>query len=101
MASIAGTDVHRQDSDHDSSMAPQDAEVLLKEVAAAFRKRERGKETMDETTAESLASSIEAKYRALLEQIPAVVFMAYMDSGTSEAYVSPEIEAALGYSREE
>jgi len=101
MASIAGTDVHRQDSDHDSSMAPQDAEVLLKEVAAEFRKRERGKETMDETTAESLASSIEAKYRALLEQIPAVVFMAYMDSGTSEAYVSPEIEAALGYSREE
>jgi PAS domain S-box-containing protein len=47
------------------------------------------------------ASNIEAKYRALLEQIPAVVFMAYVDRGTSEAYVSPEIEAALGYSREE
>ena len=47
------------------------------------------------------ASSLEAKYRALLEQIPAVVFMAYVDRGVSEAYVSPEIEAALGYSREE
>ncbi len=50
---------------------------------------------------DATASNIEAKYRALLEQIPAVVFMAYVDRGTSEAYVSPEIEAALGYSREE
>lgn len=46
-------------------------------------------------------SSLEAKYRALLEQIPAVVFMVYLDRGISEAYVSPQIEAALGYSREE
>ena len=46
-------------------------------------------------------SNAEAKYRALLEQIPAVVFMAHVDGGVSEAYVSPEIEAALGYSREE
>ena len=37
----------------------------------------------------------------MLEQIPAVVFMAYLDRGISEAYVSPQIEAALGYSREE
>jgi PAS domain S-box-containing protein len=43
----------------------------------------------------------EVKYRALLEQIPAVVFMASLDRGISEAYVSPQIEAALGYSREE
>src|ERR1700739_3020825 len=45
--------------------------------------------------------NLEAKYRALLEQMPAVVFMAYLDRGISEAYVSPQIEAALGYSREE
>jgi PAS domain S-box-containing protein len=45
--------------------------------------------------------NLEAKYRALLEQIPAVVFMAYLDRGISEAYVSPEIESVLGYSREE
>ena len=43
----------------------------------------------------------EDKYRALLEQIPAVVFMAHLERGISEAYVSPQIEAALGYSREE
>ncbi len=33
--------------------------------------------------------------------MPAVVFMAYLDRGISEAYVSPQIEAVLGYSREE
>ena len=52
-------------------------------------------------TADSRAPNAEAKYRALLEQIPAVIFMAYLDRGISEAYVSPQIEAVLGYSREE
>jgi PAS domain S-box-containing protein len=45
--------------------------------------------------------SVEAKYRALLEQIPAVVFMAYLDRGIGEAYVSPQIEAVLGFSQSE
>lgn len=40
-------------------------------------------------------------YRALVEQIPAVIFVAYLDKGISEAYVSPQIEAALGFSQEE
>ncbi len=51
--------------------------------------------------ADGSTPNLEAKYRALLEQIPAVVFMAYLDRGISEAYVSPQIEEALGYSREE
>jgi PAS domain S-box-containing protein len=51
--------------------------------------------------ADAREPNMEAKYRALLEQIPAVVFMAYLDRGISEAYVSPEIESVLGYSREE
>src|SRR5271154_2964891 len=59
--------------------------------------------TSNETVpvADARGPNPEAKYRALLEQIPAVVFMAYLDRGISEAYVSPQIEAALGYSREE
>ena len=51
--------------------------------------------------ADARTPNLEAKYRALLEQMPAVVFMAYLDRGISEAYVSPQIEAALGYSREQ
>jgi PAS domain S-box-containing protein len=42
-----------------------------------------------------------AMYRVLVEQIPAVVFIAYLDGGISEAYVSPQIETALGFSQEE
>ena len=45
--------------------------------------------------------NMEAKYRALVEQIPAVVFMAYLDKGIGEAYVNPQIEAALGFSQSE
>src|SRR5215813_661185 len=40
-------------------------------------------------------------YRTLVEQIPAVVFVVYLDEGKSHAYVSPQIEAALGFSQEE
>ena len=101
MASLAGTDVHRGDPDKAFVPNPNDAELLRQKVAAAARKRERVTDTVPEIPTEGSASSIEAKYRALLEQIPAVVFMAYMDRGTSEAYISPEIEAALGYAREE
>jgi PAS domain S-box-containing protein len=45
--------------------------------------------------------NMEAKYRALLDQIPAVVFMAYLDKGMGEAYVSPQIETSLGFSQSE
>lgn len=45
--------------------------------------------------------SMEAKYRALVEQIPAVVFMVCLDKGIGEAYVTPQIEAALGFSQAE
>jgi PAS domain S-box-containing protein len=79
-----------------------EAEALLLELAGVFA-ASNGSTTSDPATpsAEAHASNLEARYRALLEQIPAVVFMAYLDRGVSEAYVSPEIEAALGYSRED
>lgn len=50
---------------------------------------------------EAQLPNLEAKYRALLEQLPAVVFMAYLDRGIGEAYVSPQIEATLGFSQTE
>jgi PAS domain S-box-containing protein len=51
--------------------------------------------------AEEQAPNLDAKYRALVEQLPAVVFMAYLDRGIGEAYVSPQIEATLGFSQEQ
>jgi len=47
-----------------------------------------------EPAADAPVPNLEDKYRALLEQIPAVVFMAHLDRGISEAYVSPQMEAA-------
>jgi PAS domain S-box-containing protein len=73
-----------------------EAEALLFELASVFAAPKNSSPPSEDGT-----SNLEAKYRALLEQIPAVVFMAYLDRGVSEAYVSPEIEASLGYSREE
>jgi PAS domain S-box-containing protein len=44
---------------------------------------------------------VEDIYRILVEQIPAVVFVAFLDKGLSEAYVSPQIEYTLGFTQEE
>jgi PAS domain S-box-containing protein len=50
---------------------------------------------------ESQLHRAEARYRALVEQIPAVTFMAPLDGSTSEIYVSPQIEELLGFSAQE
>jgi PAS domain S-box-containing protein len=42
-----------------------------------------------------------AGYRTLVEQIPAVVFMVFLDQGLSEAYISPQVETILGFTQEE
>lgn len=77
------------------------AEALLLELASVFSAPGNAAGGQPSPSDSASPSNLEAKYRALLEQIPAVVFMAYLDRGVSEAFVSPEIEAALGYSREE
>jgi PAS domain S-box-containing protein len=51
--------------------------------------------------AETPPHRAEARYRALVEQIPAVTFMAALDGSTSELYVSPQIEELLGFSAQE
>lgn len=43
----------------------------------------------------------EARYRALVEQLPAVVFIADLDQCIGQAYISPHIETTLGFSRDE
>jgi PAS domain S-box-containing protein len=99
----------------DSSPATlQEAELALQELAGVFLEQQPPISTDSPALhdfPESLESSVplpeaprlglEAKYRALVEQIPAVVFMAYLDKGIGEAYVNPQIEAALGFSQSE
>jgi PAS domain S-box-containing protein len=46
-------------------------------------------------------STDEARYRALVENLPAVIYQVAPDDDRRTMYVSPHVETALGYSREE
>jgi PAS domain S-box-containing protein len=89
---------------------PADAEAILAGLASTYSKDIEGSlgalhhffERLDQKpVTDAQLPNLEAKYRALVEQLPAVVFMAYLDRGIGEAYVSPQIEATLGFSQSE
>src|SRR5271163_1934830 len=106
MALLAQTDRENRKQEPEVPPLPDlgEAEAVLLELASLFSGFPTSAPSDPQQQAQAgdaHTSNLEAKYRALLEQIPAVVFMAYLDRGISEAYVGPQIEAALGYSREE
>jgi PAS domain S-box-containing protein len=51
--------------------------------------------------AEEKLRAAELRYRTLVEQIPAVTFLAVLGEGKNEVYVSPHIEQLLGFSQQE
>ena len=77
-----------------------DAEAILESLAGVFFEESRNGAN-SARNAETHGPTLEARYRVLLDQIPAVVFMAYLDQGIGEAYVSPQIEATLGFTQQE
>jgi len=95
----------------DATLTPEDAEAILAGLAGTYNNNDipgasgavhhffnrLGQNAVSEVQLPNL----EAKYRALVEQLPAVVFMAHLDRGIGEAYVSPQIEATLGFSQVE
>jgi PAS domain S-box-containing protein len=62
--------------------------------------REMG-EAQPRLTDEARLRLVELRYRTLVEQIPAVTFMAVLGEGQNEVYVSPYIEALLGFTQKE
>lgn len=46
-------------------------------------------------------SALQARFRTLVEQIPAVTFLAVLGEGENDVYVSPHIERMLGFSQQE
>jgi PAS domain S-box-containing protein len=98
--------------DEDQALTQERAEAILVDLASTYSKDvdiaaalgsfhhffKRIDESPDSATQ---LPNLDAKYRALVEQLPAVVFMAYLDRGIGEAYVSPQIEATLGFSQSE
>jgi PAS domain S-box-containing protein len=88
---------------------PVDALAVLSELASVFLNNGAASATTSEVSetgyrtinAEEALPGPEDMYRVLVEQIPALVFIAYLERGMSEAYVSPQIESALGFTQEE
>jgi PAS domain S-box-containing protein len=80
-----------------SPAAIADAQAVLSQLAGIFFQSA----VVDRAEAEAPSLNVEGRYRAIVEQIPAVVFMAYLDEGIGEAYVSPQIEATLGFTQRE
>lgn len=78
---------------------------LLAGAVAAGRARNRVEPSpSEELHAGETRSGIwnaERRYRALIEQIPVVTFMAAMDESIHELYVSPQIETLLGFSQKQ
>jgi PAS domain S-box-containing protein len=79
--------------------AIDDAEAVLAGLAGVFFQA--GPESEPAKEGHHPGPTLEARYRVLLDQIPAIVFMAYLDQGIGEAYVSPQIESALGFTQRE
>jgi PAS domain S-box-containing protein len=77
------------------------AEEVLAGLAAVFLGTPVIGPREDVAAPDSGTPNIETQYRTLLEQIPAVVFMVYLDRGVGEAYLSPSIESLLGFTRAE
>jgi PAS domain S-box-containing protein len=56
--------------------------------------------TLGDGASEALKRS-EAKYRSLVEQVPAITYTASTDEHASTTYISPQIEEILGFTPEE
>jgi PAS domain S-box-containing protein len=112
-----GTPIDPPSAVADRDLTPSEAEEILQALAGVFSRHhnlatarrvvypperpDQGWSSDSQPQEDAQLPNLEARYRALVEQIPAVVFMAYLDRGIGEAYVSPQIEAALGFSQEE
>jgi PAS domain S-box-containing protein len=84
-------------------MAPDEATLHLTQLASALFPGGAG--TFEQTTwgerNDANLPGAELRFRTLIDQIPAVVFMADLGEGTNEIYISPQIEALLGFTQKE
>jgi PAS domain S-box-containing protein len=78
------------------------AEAILRGMADVFGQHDSSNPQASSGPAKSFTHlGVNAKFRSLVDQMPAVVFMATLEGGIGDAYVSPQIEAALGFSQGE
>jgi PAS domain S-box-containing protein len=93
----------------DACPNPASAEAILSELASVFlgdaafspAATDFASDAQKSVKPDEALPKHDNMYRVLVEQVPAVVFIAYLERGISEVYVSPQIEAALGFSQAE
>jgi PAS domain S-box-containing protein len=103
-----------KDSVANQEMTYQAAEAALREMADGLSPPRSGRSSVTGLAIEGKRISAfepqavetklflaEARYRTLVEQLPVVTFLAALDGGVNELYVSPQIEALLGFSQKE
>src|SRR5271170_6140044 len=96
----------RQELDPPSQPTPStldvvNAEATLNILAGVFSPHDPGLNSLPGQSESDNPFTGELKYRSLLDRLPAVVFMASLEGGIGDAYVSPQIEATLGFSQDE
>jgi len=87
-----------RDIDNLEKLNLSEAEASLVQLASVFFPSDAASPGAEDEPDIPLA---EARYQLLLDQMTAVVFMVALDKGIGEAYVSPQIEAMLGFTRAE
>jgi PAS domain S-box-containing protein len=78
-----------------------EADVTVLPVAGTSLTIYAVRDSSDERARAAASKRAEARYRSLVEQIPAVTFMASLEEGENEIYIGPQIEALLGYTQKE
>ena len=77
---------------------PDEAEVILSALAQSFLA---SSPLIQQDRSSANGPDYEARYKALVEHIPAVIFVAPIEAGLGDAYISPQIETILGFTQEE
>ncbi len=93
----------KYDLSNDKALSPElsQAEAVLAQLAGVFFAPNLKINGRSRVPTQAQIPTVADTYKILVEQIPAVVFIAFFDKSFGEAYVSPQIEAALGFTQEE
>jgi diguanylate cyclase (GGDEF)-like protein/PAS domain S-box-containing protein len=92
----------------DSDLSPHQAEMILQAMinlsdcsGKAVEPLMVSRKGTAASPADTRLQNAELRYRALVEKIPAVTFLASLDESHTEFYISPQIETLLGFSQQE